>query len=290
MPIKPSELVLNADGSIYHLNLLPEEIADTVLLVGDPNRVARISRHFDTLEIQKTRREFVTHTGTLRGKRLTALSTGIGTDNIDIVLNELDALVNIDFQTREINSDLRALNLIRVGTSGSIQEAISVDEMVGSHYAIGFDNVIHYYKNANIRETKIENAFRTAVPWPEAFSDPYVIKADAELVAVFEDDRLRPGFTGTNVGFYGPQGRELRLSSRMQELSASISEFNFKGLRITNFEMESSAIYALAAMLGHKAYSLNCILANRVTGEFSASPAEAVDTLIEFTLDKLCPR
>ena len=289
MPIQASELVLNADGSIYHLNLLPEDIADTVLLVGDQNRVARISQYFDTLEVTKSRREFITHTGTLRGKRLTALSTGIGTDNIDIVLNELDALANIDFKTREIKSDIKQLNLIRVGTSGSIQEDIPVNAIVGSEYAIGFDNVVHYYRQTNIRETEIESAFRAAVPWPEAFSDPYIVKAHPDLVSVFEDERLRPGFTGTNVGFYGPQGRQLRLNTQIADLNKQLKDFRFGELRITNLEMETAAIFALSALLGHRAYSLNCILANRFTGEFAENPAEAVDALIAFTLEKLCP-
>ena len=289
MPIQPSELVLNADGSIYHLNLLPEDIADTILLVGDQNRVARISQHFDSLEVTKSRREFITHTGTLRGKRITALSTGIGTDNIDIVLNELDALVNIDLKTREIKSELSHLNLIRVGTSGSIQKDIAVNALVGSHYAIGFDNVIHYYDHADIRETDLEDSFQAAIPWPESFSDPYIVKGHPDLVALFEDARLVPGFTGTNVGFYGPQGRKLRLSTRIPDLNDRLQRFNHGDLRITNLEMETAAIFALASLLGHKAYSLNCILANRVTSEFAESPAAAVDNLIDFTLEKLCP-
>ena len=289
MPIRSSELVLNADGSIYHLNLLPEDIAETVLLVGDPNRVARISRSFDTLEVDKSRREFVAHTGTLRGRRISALSTGIGTDNIDIVMNELDALVNIDFRTREIKSETKQLKLVRIGTSGSIREDIPVNTMVGSRYAIGFDNVLHYYKNSHIRKTEIENAFHASIAWPAAFSDPYIVEADADLIALFEDDRLLPGFTGTNVGFYGPQGRQLRLDASIPDLNTLLRDFTYGELRITNFEMESSAIYALAALLGHKAYSLNCILANRVTGEFSKSPAAAVDSLIAFALEKLCP-
>jgi len=287
MPIPSSELVLNADGSIYHLNLLPEDIADTLLLVGDPDRVARISRHFDRLEVKKSRREFVTHTGIRSGKRITALSTGIGADNIDIVMNELDALVNIDFKTREIRPEFHPLNIIRVGTSGSIQEQIPVDALVGSHFAIGFDNVLHYYQHANIRETAVENAFHDQIDWPESFSDPYVIRAHPDLVDLFKDPRLVPGFTGTNVGFYGPQGRELRMAPRIRDLNTKLSDFEYDQLRITNLEMETSAIYGLAALLGHKAYSLNCILANRVTGAFSESPAAAVDSLIDFTLEKL---
>lgn len=287
MPIKQSELVLNADGSIYHLNLLPEDISDTLLLVGDPNRVPRISQHFDTLEVQKSRREFNTHTGTLKGKRITALSTGIGTDNIDIVINELDALANIDFNTREIRSEFRQLKLIRVGTSGSIQGDIPVNKMVGSRYAIGFDNVIHYYSHSDIRETAIEEAFHASISWPKPFSDPYIIQADSDLVSLFQDERLLPGFTATNVGFYGPQGRHLRMLPNIPDLITQLRDFVYGDLRITNLEMETAAIYALGALLGHKAYALNCILANRNTGEFSGSPAAAVDALIAFTLEKL---
>ena len=287
MPIRSSELVLNADGSIYHLNLLPDDIAPTLLLVGDPNRVARISQHFDSLEVKKSRREFVTHTGVYKGKRLTALSTGIGTDNIDIVMNELDALANIDLKTREPIPYFKQLNLIRIGTSGSIREEIPVNSFVGSHYAIGFDNVVHYYQNAHIRESDVEQAFRAATGWPKAFSDPYVVKADADLVRLFEDERLLAGFTGTNVGFYGPQGRKLRIPTHFEDLNALLHDFTFGDLRITNLEMESSTLFALAAMLGHKAYSLNAILANRSTGQFSEFPGKTVDALIAFALEKL---
>ena len=287
MHIKDSELVLNADGSIYHLTLLPEDIADTILLVGDPGRVDRISKYFDTLEVQKTRREFVTHTGTYKGKKLTVLSTGIGTDNIDIVMNELDALVNIDFKTRQPRSALRRLNLIRLGTSGSLQADIPVYALVGSHYAIGFDNVLHYYKSDAVREKDIERAFKKDLNWPSSYSDPYVVKAHPSLIEMFDDERLLPGFTGTNVGFYGPQGRVLRLDTQIDNLGGLLSDFRFEGLRITNLEMETSAIFGLARLMGHRAYALNCILANRNTGEFAEDPALAVDQMIQFALEKI---
>lgn len=287
MHFKDSELVLNADGSIYHLTLLPEDIADTIFLVGDPGRVARISKYFDTLEVEKTRREFVTHTGSFKGKRITALSTGIGTDNIDIVMNELDALANIDFSTRQTKKALRKLNLIRLGTSGSVHEDIPVYSLVGSHYAIGFDNVLHYYKSEPVREKDIEAAFKEQLNWPASYSDPYVVKGDPALIEMFADERLFAGFTGTNVGFYGPQGRVLRMETRIPDLSRMLSSFDYEGLRITNLEMETSAIFGLARLMGHRAYALNCILANRITGEFAEDPAAAVDQLIEFALEKI---
>ena len=286
MPIKESELVLNADGSIYHLTLLPGDIADTIFLVGDPNRVVRISKYFDSLEVKKSRREFITHTGTFKGKRLTVLSTGIGTDNIDIVMNELDALANIDFNTRQPKSTLRKLNLIRLGTSGSVQADIPVYSLVGSHFAIGFDNVLHYYRSDPVREKDMESAFKTALNWPDPYSDPYVVKADPELISMFEDERLLPGFTGTNVGFYGPQGRVLRLENRIDDLSGKLRDFEYKGRRITNLEMETSAIFGLARLLEHRAYAINCILANRITGSFAEDPAAAVDQMILFALEK----
>ncbi|MDH3697948.1 MAG: nucleoside phosphorylase [Flavobacteriaceae bacterium] len=287
MPLGASELIINADGSIYHLHLLPEDIAETIFLVGDPNRVARVSAHFDRIEIKKERREFITHTGYIGERRISVLSTGIGTDNIDIVINELDALVNIDFSTREVKEEHTPLNLVRLGTSGSIQAHINVDDILGSSHAIGFDNVIHYYESEHVQETEIQEAFIKATNWPSRQSRPYVVKGSEKMKALFADPMLIDGFIGTNVGFYGPQGRKLRVDLREQNLIKKLAEFEYQGLRITNLEMETSAIYGLAALLGHHGYSINCILANRANGQFSPDPAASVDKLIEFALQKI---
>jgi len=287
MPLGASEFILNADGSIYHLHLLPEDIAETIFLVGDQNRVARVSARFDRIELKKERREFITHTGYIGDQRLSVLSTGIGTDNIDIVINELDALANIDFNTREPKAQHTALNLVRLGTSGSIQAHIHVDDILGSSHAIGFDNVIHYYESEHVQETDIQNAFIKATHWPPRQSRPYVVKGSEKMKALFADPLLIDGFTGTNVGFYGPQGRKLRIDLKEQNLIKKLAQFEYQGLRITNLEMETSAIYALAALLGHHGYSINCILANRTNGQFSPDPAASVDKLIDFAIRKI---
>lgn len=287
MPIGPSELILNADKSIYHLNLRPEDIADTVILVGDQNRVEKVSRYFDTIEVQKQRREFITHTGYLNNKRISAVSTGIGTDNIDIVLNEIDALFNIDFETRTIKKDLTQIDFVRIGTSGAIQPDIPLDSFVLSEYAIGFDNVLHFYNSEQIQFPDIQIAFIEHMDWSVFKSIPYVVSSDLVLAEKLFSKSVIRGFTGSNVGFYGPQGRELRLSLEDENLNAKLTSFEFKDKRITNLEMETSAIYGLSALLGHRAASMNSILANRSTGEFSKNPGETIDKLIQYTLDKL---
>ncbi len=287
MPIKASELILNADQSIYHLNLVPDDLADTVIVVGDQNRVARVSRHFDKIELKKSRREFITHTGWLNDKRISVVSTGIGTDNIDIVLNELDALVNIDFRTKSIRKKLTQLDIIRLGTSGSIQPHIPVDAMVLSHYAIGFDNVLHFYQSESVQHPEIQSAFTTHMHWAKAKSMPYVVAAHPKLTQQLNSSNVIPGFTGTTVGFYGPQGRKLRLQRSDEAFVEKMASFEFKDLKITNLEMETSTLFGLAKLLGHRAASLNCILANRATGEFSMDPSRAVDQLISYALEKL---
>ncbi|MGB5820043.1 MAG: nucleoside phosphorylase [Saonia sp.] len=287
MQLSPSELILNADQSVYHLNLLPEDIAQTIMVVGDPDRVARVSQYFDTIEIKKGKREFVTHTGTLNGKRLTVISTGIGTDNIDIVLNELDALVNIDFTTREIKSKKTCLNIIRIGTSGAIQPEIPINSFLMSEYAIGFDNLLHFYKSEAIQHPEIQLAFIDHTDWSVFKSIPYVVKCNPSLAQLIGSDDVQSGFTATNVGFYGPQGRKLRLSAEDEDLKTKLSSFDYQGMRITNLEMETSGIYGLSELMGHKAISMNCILANRSTGEFSKEPKKAVDRLIQYTLEKV---
>ena len=287
MPIGPSELIINADRSIYHLNILAEDIADTVILVGDQNRVEKVSRYFDTIEVQKQRREFITHTGTLNSKRISVVSTGIGTDNIDIVINEIDALFNIDFDTRTIKEDLTQIDFVRIGTSGAVQPDIPLDAFVLSEYAIGFDNVLHFYESEKVQHPDIQLAFIDHTDWSVYKSIPYVVTSDLVFTEQLYSDRVVKGFTGSNVGFYGPQGRSLRLSLEDNELIDKISSFEYEGRRITNFEMETSAIYGLASLLGHRAASLNSILANRTTGQFSENPAKAIDSLIQYTLEKL---
>ena len=287
MPLKPAELIINADGSIYHLNLLPKDIATTIITVGDPDRVNQVSSYFDTIEVKKAKREFITHTGTKNGKRLSVISTGIGTDNIDIVLNELDALVNIDFDTRTIKRTHTQLNIVRIGTSGSIQPHIPVDSFLISEYAIGFDGLLHFYEHNNISCTDIEDAFIEHCSWHTNKARPYVLPFANQLAKTFNDNRIRLGFTATSTGFYGPQQRQLRLKPNQIELMQKLVSFNFKGKFLTNLEMETSGIYALSHLLGHQAVSLNCILANRATGEFSNDPAKSVDELIKFCIGRL---
>lgn len=283
-PIQNSELVLNEDGSIYHLNLRPEQLATTVITVGDPDRVAHISKYFDTLEVDVHKREFKTHTGTYKGKRISVVSTGIGTDNIDIVLNELDALVNIDFETRQVKENLTQLTIIRIGTSGSIQPEIPIDSFLFSEAAIGFDSLLHFYANTNFLDTALSEAFVTHTNWNPQKSKPYVVSADEDLKKLFSSHGMLQGITATNVGFYGPQGRVLRLQTEDMGMNDKIASFAFNGRKITNLEMETSGIYGMARLLGHKAVSLNAILANRANGTFSKNPIETVDRLILHTL------
>ncbi len=285
--LEASELILNADNSIYHLNLLPEDISDSIIVVGDQNRVGQVSKYFDTIEIKKEKREFHTHTGVLNGKRITALSTGIGADNIDIVLNELDALANIDFQTRTIKEEFKQLKIVRIGTSGAIQPDIPVDSFVLSEYALGFDGVLHFYKSEDILHPEFTKAFVEYTAWYDKKPLPYLVKCNDALREQLASNRIRYGVTVTNSGFYGPQGRKLRLDIQDSTLMDKMTAFRYENLRIANLEMESSAIYGLAKLMGHQAVSLNCIIANRVLGEFSKNPLQTIDNLIKYTLDKL---
>lgn len=287
MPLKESELIINPDGSIYHLNLKPSEVANTIITVGDPDRVASVSQYFDTIEVKKQKREFCTHTGIYKGKRITVISTGIGTDNIDIVFNELDALVNIDFKTREIKTDITALDIIRIGTSGAIQTNIPINSFLISELAVGFDSLLHFYDSESIQHQEISRAIIEQTNWFEKKSEPYVVNGSKELIEQFSSSKTVSGFTATNVGFYGPQGRILRLKTQDDMLNDKLSAFEFNELKITNLEMETAGIYGLSKLLGHNALSLNAILANRSTGEFSDNPSEIVDQLIRYTLDKL---
>lgn len=287
MTIKESELIINPDGSIYHLNILPEDLATTVITVGDPDRVSSITQHFDTIEISKQKREFKTETGVYKGKRITVISTGIGTDNIDIVFNELDALVNIDFKTRTIKPNHTSLDIIRIGTSGSILESIAIDSFLISELAVGFDSLLHFYDSKHVQDITLSKALMEQTNWAKEKSDPYVVTYDESLGTKFKSDKVINGFTATNVGFYGPQSRVLRLSLQDDELKDKLAAFNFKGNQITNLEMETAGIYGLSKLLGHKAISMNAILANRATGEFSENPDKLVDDLIVYCLDKI---
>ena len=287
MQLGTSELILNADRTIYHLNLYPEELADTIITVGDPDRVAMVSKYLDHLEFSKGKREFITHTGYLNNRRISIISTGIGTDNIDIVLNELDALVNIDLHSRTVRPVKRVLTLVRIGTSGAIQPDIPIDSMLVSGLAIGLDNLLHFYKHPPSKYADVEDAFIRQLNWQKEKSRPYVSGPDPALLDLLGSDSVQRGFTGTNSGFYGPQGRQLRLEPRDAGLSEKLAAFEYNGLKITNLEMETSALYAMAELMGHRAVSINSILANRATGEFSGNPKAAMEKLIQYTMDKL---
>lgn len=285
--IKDSELILNPDGSVYHLNLKPENIANDIIFVGDQDRVESITKYFDSVEFSTQKREFKTQTGTYKGKRLTVISTGIGPDNIDIVLNELDALVNIDFATKTIKSELTSLNIVRVGTSGSLQADIPVDSLLMSIFAIGTDNMLRSYDLQNVQNQPIEKAFVSHTNWDFNKGLPYVVFADNDLVKKFKADTVFEGITVTAGGFYGAQGRVLRLKLNDELLNDKIDSFEFDGLKATTLEMETAAIYGLSKLLGHKALSLNAIVANRKNGTFSADPYKTIDELIQFTLNKI---
>ena len=285
--IQASELILNPDGSVYHLNLLPENIANDIIFVGDQNRVEKITQFFDSIEFSTQKREFKTHTGILNGKRISVISTGIGPDNIDIVMNELDALVNIDLKTRKPKSNLTSLNIVRIGTSGSLQADIPVDSFVMSTYGLGLDNMLRSYLVDEISNTNMEESFINHTNWDLRKGSPYAISCSEKLEQLIESDKFHKGITATAGGFYGPQGRVLRLNIQDTNLNSKMDNFQFEGNRITNLEMETAAIYGLSKLMGHNALSLNAIIANRATGTFSEDPYKAVDELIKYTLEKL---
>lgn len=287
MPIKPSELILNPDGSIYHLNLRPEHIAKNIIFVGDQDRVDKVTKHFDAIDFTTQKREFKTTTGTYKNKRISVISTGIGPDNIDIVLNELDALVNIDLITRQPKEELTSLNIVRVGTSGSLQADIPVDSFVISSHGLDLNGLLHSYQISTISNPELENAFVVQTNWSAKKAAPIVIANSKTLENKLTSNKTFTGITATAGGFYGPQGRILRLALQDNDLNHKIDSFNFNGNRITNLEMETSAIYGLSKLLGHKALSMNAIIANRANGTFSKNPKKVVADLIEYTLDKL---
>jgi len=286
--IAPSELIINPDGSIFHLHLKPGQIARDVILVGDPGRVEMIAGFFNEIEFEAQNREFVTVTGNYKGKRVSVLSTGIGTDNIDIVINELDALVNIDLETRKIKSEITSLNLIRIGTSGGLQGYLPVDAFLASRKAIGFDGLINFYaRREEIADVRFEEAFKSYTNWNPLLSSPYVVDCDLDLYNRIADDEFIPGITISAPGFYGPQGRELRLGIIDRKINDKIESFRFNGMKITNYEMECSAIYGLSKLLGHKALTVCIIIANRITHNTSIDYKPVMKRLVNKILDKL---
>ncbi|NOY37406.1 MAG: nucleoside phosphorylase [Chlorobi bacterium] len=283
-----SELIVNKDGSIYHLHMFPEDLADHVILVGDPGRVSLVTSFFDTIEMRRSNREFVSNTGYYKGMRFTVLSTGIGTDNIDIVLNELDALANIDLGSGQPVPEKRKLMIVRIGTSGSLQKDIPLNTFLFSHIAIGFDGVLHFYSDTEgVRLPELEQAFIDEIPWPDMFNRPYAVKVSADLKQILTSAQTVSGITLSAPGFYGPQGRVLRLHLADGNLNSRLARFEWEGVRITNYEMESSALYGLSRMLGHEAATICGILANRATGEVNNDYIPVIKKLINYVLDKL---
>jgi uridine phosphorylase len=285
MKISEADLIINPDGSIYHLNILPEDIADTIITVGDQDRVSEVSKHFDSIELKKGKREFITHTGYLGKKRITVISTGIGTDNIDIVFNELDALANINFATRTINQELKSLNIIRVGTSGSIREEIEVGTILASSYGLGLDALMSYYE----QDQAIEDIYllqQIKAHLPILKSEPYLTPASSQLIKQIAFD-MPQGITATAPGFYAPQGRQVRAKLSVSNLIEKLSSFKFKDQRITNLEMETAGIYALANALGHQALSVNAILAHRLKLQFAPEPDKIVGKMIKLVLERI---
>lgn len=285
--IQPSELIINPDGSIYHLHLRPEDIANKIILVGDPGRVKKLSSLFDSVELKVENREFVTHTGYFNGIRVSAVSTGIGTDNIDIVMNELDALVNIDFEQRMLKTNHTPLDLIRVGTTGGLQAELGVGSFALTKIAGGFDGLLHYYQDGyKVFETEIEKAFVELTSWKDKKAIPYFVKSSDRLFNLLNEN-VHSGITLSTPGFYAPQGRVLRLALSDADLNNKIHNFVYGDLRVINFEMESSALLGLSSLLGHNAVAICAVIANRITGEFIRDYEPTIVKLLKFTLEKL---
>ena len=284
----PSELIINEDGSIFHLHLKPENLADKVILVGDPGRVALVASHFDNTECEVSNREFRAITGTYHGKRITVLSTGIGCDNIDIVVNELDALANIDFKTRTEKEKLHQLTLVRIGTCGGLQPYTPVGTYIASAKSIGFDGLLNFYAGRNQAcDLEFEAEFKKQVKWDPQLGNPYVACADKELLNTIASDDMVRGVTIACGGFFGPQGRELRLPLQDPKLNEKIETFSYNGMQVTNFEMESSALAGLATLMGHKAVTVCMVIANRLAKEANASYKNTIDGLIEKVLERI---
>ncbi|PRY13253.1 uridine phosphorylase [Pontibacter ummariensis] len=284
MAIAESELIINPNGTVYHLNLLPEHISDTIITVGDPERVAKVSKYFDELEVEVVKREFVTHTGYYKGKRLTVISTGMGTDNIDVLMNELDALVNIDFQSREVNEEPIRLKIIRIGTSGSLQESVPLGSHLASHRAIGLDSLMAFYPlQQTAEEQQITEALQQALGL--GFK-PYCVPGSESLLKKVAHDMI-PGNTLTCPGFYAPQGRVLRAGLQNPTILDTYHNFRFNDFKLTNFEMETAGYYSMGRLLGHEMLSLNAIVANRITQKFADNAEEVIDSLIVKVLERV---
>ncbi|MFL5763702.1 MAG: nucleoside phosphorylase [Bacteroidia bacterium] len=285
--IAETELILNPDGSVYHLKLRPEHISENIIIVGDPGRVETVSSFFDTVDTRISNREFVTHTGTYRGKRIMVLSSGIGTDNIDILVNELDAAVNIDLETRTLKEKHTRLNIVRIGTSGALQKDIPVDSFVVSSHGLGFDGLLNYYQDlAKINDNLLSSAFMDQTNWSKNLAFPYAVKGSETLINKVGFDMIK-GITATAPGFYGPQGRKLRLTPWVADFNQQLTDFEYRGQRITNFEMETSALYGLGGLLGHETCTVCAIIANRVAKQYSKNYHAAVERLIQLVLERL---
>ncbi|WP_026903048.1 nucleoside phosphorylase [Pedobacter glucosidilyticus] len=283
--IAASDLIINADGSIYHLNLRPEDIADTIITVGDQERVPEVSKYFDKIELKKGKREFITHTGYIGKKRITVISTGIGTDNIDIVLNELDALANIDFEQRQVKENHKTLQIIRLGTSGSINKDVEMGSILASSHGLGLDSLMHYYERSlNAEDKALEQQIQSSLQ--DLSLSPYLTSASASLLNSLAAD-IPKGITVTAPGFYAPQGRKVRAINKIHNLIERLTSLNLNHHPITNLEMETAGIYALANALGHEAISINAILANRLNFEFATNPALIVENMLKNVLEKL---
>lgn len=288
MRIPESELIINADGSVFHIHLRPEELADTVILVGDPGRVDMVSEFLTDIEFRHESREFVSTTGRFNGKRITVLSTGIGTDNIDIVMTELDALANVDFSTREPNETHRTLTVLRIGTCGAIQPDIPLGSPIFSHYSIGSDGLMNWYaRREEVTYAEMEEAFVKHTNWDTHLPAPYIVKASEKLTKAFEDCTVK-GVTVSAPGFYGPQGRVVRLPLAMPNMLDDFESFRFGDYRVTNFEMESSAVAGLARLLGHEAGTICCAIANRYLKSSNTDYKPQVRAVVKLALDKLC--
>jgi uridine phosphorylase len=281
-----TELILNPDGSVFHLHLKPSDVARDIILVGDPERVGRVSSLFDAIEVRKQNREFHTHTGYIRNKRISVLSTGIGTDNIDIVINELDALFNIDLESGFQKESITSLNLIRIGTTGGLQKDIPINSFILSRMAAGFDGVLNFYEDRDkVSDLEAEREFKSFTAWEEKLPSPYFVRSSDFLYDKLNDNVVS-GITVSTPGFYGPQGRTLRLKPIQPDINRRITLFRYKEMRITNYEMESSALFGLASMLGHQAVTICAMIANRITGEMTNKYLPVMDKLISFTLER----
>ena len=285
--IPPTELIITEEGRIYHLDLLPEDIGDNIILVGDQERVPTISKYFDRIELKRSKREFVTHTGLLNNKRVSVISTGIGCDNIDIVINELDALVNIDFEKKVVKKDHQSLNIIRIGTCGALQKEIPVDQFVLSTYGLGFDGLLTFYNPIYEDDEKaLQKAFLQQIPWPKDANQPYFVRG-SKILSEKIGKGMHHGITATANGFYGPQGRSLRLKTKLPDMNKFLNRFDYKNQKILNFEMETSALYGLCAMLGHHACTVCAVIGNRFSNTFSKDYKKAVENLVTSVLKRI---